>query len=96
MSDEAARVIDLYERHAATWARERSRDLVLARLLSARSPERYFSGRVGTTQKPCASMPKVGLNLLRKFSKAIAAVSSTICGSVNCFLSSAKNASSTC
>ena len=31
MSDEAARVIDLYERHAATWARERGRDLVLER-----------------------------------------------------------------
>jgi hypothetical protein len=51
---------------------------------------------LGTTQKPCASTPRVGLNLLRKFSKAIAAVSSTICASVNCFLSSVKKASSTC
>ena len=46
-------------------------------------------------QKPCASMPSGGLNFERKFSMAMAAVSSTICGSVKCFFSSAKKASST-
>jgi hypothetical protein len=40
-------------------------------------------------------MPSGGLNLLRKFSKAIAAVSSTICASLECCVSRAKNASST-
>ena len=38
--------------------------------------------RFGITQKPCDSMPSAGLNLLRRFSKAIAKVSSTICASV--------------
>ena len=33
------------------------------------------------TQNPCASMPRATLNFERKFSSAIAAVSSTICGS---------------
>ena len=46
-------------------------------------------------QKPCASMPSAGLNLLRKFSIAIAAVNSTSCGSVKCFFNSANKASST-
>ena len=52
-------------------------------------------GLVGTMQNPWASMPSAGLNLLRKFSMAIAAVSSTICASVNCVLRRANSASST-
>src|SRR5438445_3077811 len=35
-----------------------------------------------STQNPCASMPSAVLNLLRKFSSAIAAVSSTSCASL--------------
>src|SRR5262249_10623459 len=52
-------------------------------------------GLLGTMQKPWASMPSDGLNLLRKFSSATAAVSSTIWASVKCCLSSAKKVSST-
>src|SRR5262245_34024077 len=36
------------------------------------------------TQNPCASTPRGTLNLLRKFSRATAAVSSTICDSLKC------------
>src|SRR5258706_14784145 len=39
----------------------------------------------GTGQKPCASTAKTGLNLLRKFSKAMIAANSTSSSSVNCF-----------
>jgi hypothetical protein len=46
-------------------------------------------------QKPCASIRSGGLNLLRKFSIAIAAVSSTTWASVKRSRSRAKNASST-
>src|SRR3989442_1910995 len=47
--------------------------------------ERISSGKSAnylSTQNPCASMPSAVLNLLRKFSSAIAAVSSTICASL--------------
>src|SRR5215472_1167235 len=52
-------------------------------------------GLPGTMQKPCASTPSGTVYLLRKFSSATAAVSSTICASLKCFFSSAKKASST-
>jgi SAM-dependent methyltransferase len=42
---------------------------------------RYSRGS-GSGQKPCASTPSDGLNLLRKFSSAIAAVNSTSCASL--------------
>ncbi len=51
--------------------------------------------RFRSRQNPCDSTPSAGLNLLRKFSSAIAAVSSTICGSLKCCLIRAKRASST-
>src|SRR5947199_122584 len=47
--------------------------------------ERISSGKSAnylSTQNPWASMPSATLNLLRKFSSAIAAVSSTICASL--------------
>src|SRR3989442_4545749 len=49
--------------------------------------ERISSGKSAnylSTQNPWASMPSATLNLLRKFSSAIAAVSSTICASLKC------------
>ena len=48
-----------------------------------------------TTQNPCASMPSATLNLLRKFSSATAAVSSTICASEKCARTRAKSSSPT-
>lgn len=46
-------------------------------------------------QKPWASIPSGGLNLLRKFSMAMAAVNSTTCGSLKRSRRRAKNVSST-
>ncbi|MEQ9640294.1 MAG: hypothetical protein RIM84_09745 [Alphaproteobacteria bacterium] len=56
----------------------------------AQSPDLAGSG-----QKPCASTCKGALNLLRKFSIAMPAVSSTISGSLNRSRSLANSSSST-
>src|SRR5207244_11000383 len=52
-------------------------------------------GKCGRTQNPCASIPRGTLNLLRKFSRATAAVSSTIWPSSKMVLRRAKSSSLT-
>src|SRR5207244_6861974 len=49
----------------------------------------------GRMQKPWLSMPRATLNLLRKFSRAAAAVSSTTCASEKCRRASANSSSVT-
>ena len=50
MSDEAARVIDLYDRHAATWDQERSRDLT----------ERFWLDRFLSLVRPDGALLDIG------------------------------------
>ena len=50
MSDEAARVIDLYERHAAAWDQERSRDLT----------ERFWLDRFLSLVRPDGALLDIG------------------------------------
>ena len=66
--------------------RSASRDLSVGFAMAATSRHQRSGDRrgyrCGIGQKPWASTPSGGLNLLRKFSKAIAAVNSTICASL--------------
>src|SRR5688572_4616425 len=76
-------------------------DLFLAPRLDETPPALSDGGvssvgqRGGSAQKPCASIFNGGLNLLRKFSMAIAAVNSTIWASLYCAARRANSASST-
>src|SRR5205823_13162904 len=72
-----------------------SPDIELPGALGPSSADDELTRQRGRTQKPWLSMPRATLNLLRKFSRATAAVSSTTCASEKCRRASANSSSVT-